>query len=116
MPVTGRRQAQELEVDEAVNRVLAVEQEALAVIRDAEAAAAKRVARARARARRVVERAGERISRLETVCQDAVTRRVAGLRQEEESLRDYPAHEDPRRDRTDAAIERLADALVGGPR
>lgn len=100
--------------DDAINQVLAAEQQARAALAAAREAASASVAEARLRARRIEQRADARITRLRSACQRWVAGRSAELNQQAEALRTAPTEDAARRARLAEAAARLAAELTGG--
>lgn len=100
--------------DDAINQVLAAEQEAREALTRAHEAAAAQLADARLRARRIEQRTDERITRLRAACQRWVSTRSAELNRQAETLRNAAAEDAERRERLAAAVARLAVELTGG--
>jgi vacuolar-type H+-ATPase subunit H len=100
--------------DDAINQVLAAEQQAREALVRARETANARLADARVRSLRIEQRADERAGRLRAACQHWVARRSAELNREAQALRDAPAQDTARQARLAEAVTRLAAELGGG--
>jgi len=100
--------------DDAINQVLAAEQQAREAIARARESANARLADARIRSLRIEQRADERASKIRAACQHWVAQRSAELNKEAQALRDAPAQDTARHERLADAVARLAAELSGG--
>ncbi|MDH3309654.1 MAG: hypothetical protein OEM48_00985 [Gammaproteobacteria bacterium] len=110
----SRQEHREDSADEAINRVLAAEQEALKGVAHAEQQAVELIAKARLHARHIEERADARSSKLRVRCRTWVAREVAARRSKAEQVLACPVEADDRQQKLRVAIARLAVELTGG--
>ncbi len=100
--------------DDAINQVLAAEQQAREAQARAHEVATARVSAARLAARRIEQRADERISKLRAACQRWAAERSEELNQQAQALRSAPAKDEARHTRLPQAVARLVEELAGG--
>lgn len=109
----SRQEHREDAADEAINRVLAAEQDALSAVAHAKQQATELIAEARLRARRIEVRADTRSSELRVRCRAWAAREVAARRAEAEQVLACPIEGDERQQKLREAIARLVAELTG---
>ncbi len=103
------------EAEQAVARVLEAERSAREAVAECERRAERSVADAKARVAELHERTGARIERLRERMALGAERRLSALRAEQEGLALESRPDAKTLERLDAAIERLAAEIAGGP-
>lgn len=102
-----------LDVEHAVNRVLAAERTALAAVEDCRKQAQRRLEQARHDSRRILDRAEERSGRVHALAERALAARLAELRAESATVSDRPLVEEDDLARVHAVVPLLVAELTG---
>jgi hypothetical protein len=112
MPQTEDAETQE-ELDAAIARVLGAERAARAAIAACEHDGEVVRAEAQQRARRIAERATSRIAAIHTGMAAQIAERVAAIEAERSGIDPQTGNARWRAEELEAAVARLADALIG---
>ena len=104
----------EEQTDDAINRVLAREQEACEAVERCREKARAVLNAARGKARRIVERADERIAHIRARTDLSVERFLAPLRAEAQAYDGAPPVSEADTARLDRLAHRVAEQLTGG--
>ena len=101
------------EVEAAIAHVLAAERDARAAIAAAEGEAEALRAATRSQEKRIAEHAAKRIAAIRVGMAEKLARRLAALEAEAVAPDPEAVRDEAARARLDAAVERLADELIG---
>ncbi len=110
---TAQEPAGRLDAEEAVARLLEAEAAARDALARSEAQAAARLEAARERARALLERSERRVAAASAAHRERIARELAQLRSEARGLGAAQAADDPRLDRLENAVARLAARMTG---